>query len=196
MALPEPLPLGFVTLRPRLGDAGLAELVLQAADHPFTDDGVTKMTDYIDDFLKYDLVKKGFSIVYDLRSLRVPSLSLVKQLADWGRDPERQQTFQRMNKICKVVVSEGWRFGVAKRILSAFFAMCPPVCDTFLLTAAWAATCTPGTEAGSHQSHESARLGHVFPGNSQWPMGLFSTRALALRPMGRWRGLQVAWLSR
>ncbi|CAJ1366618.1 unnamed protein product [Effrenium voratum] len=136
MALPEPLPLGFVTLRPRLGDAGLAELVLQAADHPFTDDGVTKMTDYIDDFLKYDLVKKGFSIVYDLRSLRVPSLSLVKQLADWGRDPERQQTFQRMNKICKVVVSEGWRFGVAKRILSAFFAMCPPVCDTFLLTAA------------------------------------------------------------
>lgn len=26
--------------------------------------------------------------------------------ADWGRDPQRQQTFQRLNKSCKVVVSE------------------------------------------------------------------------------------------
>jgi hypothetical protein len=26
--------------------------------------------------------------------------------ADWGRDPQRQQTFQRLNRICKVVVSE------------------------------------------------------------------------------------------
>ncbi|CAK9064064.1 unnamed protein product [Durusdinium trenchii] len=42
----------------------------------------------------------------DLRLLRVPSLTLVKQLADWGRDPVRQQTFQRLNRTCKVVVSE------------------------------------------------------------------------------------------
>eukprot|EP00434_Breviolum_minutum_P031444 symbB.v1.2.027810.t1/scaffold2884.1/size68011/2 len=107
----------------------------QAADSPFTEDGVQRMTDYVDVFLEYNLVKKGFSIVYDLRLLRVPSLALVKQLADWGRDPQRQQTFQRLNKSCKVVVSEGWRMGVARRILAAFFAMCPPVCDTYLLTA-------------------------------------------------------------
>eukprot|EP00435_Cladocopium_sp_Y103_P016175 s1557_g4.t1 len=128
-SLPDTLDLGFVALKPRVGENGLAELVLQAADNPFTQDGVERMTDYIDVFLEYNLVKKGFSIVYDLRLLRVPSLMLVKQLADWGRDPKRQQTFQRLNRICKVVVTEGWRMGVAKRILGAFFAMCPPVCS-------------------------------------------------------------------
>ena len=30
--------------------------------------------------------------------------------ADWGRDPKRQQTFQRLNRICKVVVSEVGEF--------------------------------------------------------------------------------------
>ncbi|CAK9111439.1 unnamed protein product [Durusdinium trenchii] len=133
-SLPDALELGFVALKPRVSD-GMAELVLQAADNPFTEEGVTQMTDYIDVFLEYKMVKKGFSIVYDLRLLRVPSLTLVKQLADWGRDPVRQQTFQRLNRTCKVVVSEGWRMGVAKRILRAFFTMCPPVCDTYLLTA-------------------------------------------------------------
>eukprot|EP00913_Durusdinium_trenchii_P010116 g9488.t1 len=164
-SLPDALELGFVALKPRVSD-GMAELVLQAADNPFTEEGVTQMTDrwdrsdrgtlqrfplmvtqlllyhlllpngvnsqqdYIDVFLEYKMVKKGFSIVYDLRLLRVPSLTLVKQLADWGRDPVRQQTFQRLNRTCKVVVSEGWRMGVAKRILRAFFTMCPPVCDT------------------------------------------------------------------
>ncbi|CAK9056528.1 Uncharacterized protein SCF082_LOCUS30455 [Durusdinium trenchii] len=44
-SLPDALELGFVALKPRVSD-GIAELVLQAADNPFTEEGVTQMTDY------------------------------------------------------------------------------------------------------------------------------------------------------
>ncbi|CAE7423192.1 unnamed protein product [Symbiodinium natans] len=137
MALPEPLDLGFVVLTPQQREGGdLAELVLKAKDAELTDQGVTQMTDYIDRFLGYEGVQNGFSIVYDMRFLRVPSMKIVMRLAEWGRDPARTETFQRMNKACKVVVTEGLRTRLAKGILTTFFFVCPPVCDTYLLTAA------------------------------------------------------------
>ncbi|OLP98182.1 hypothetical protein AK812_SmicGene19406 [Symbiodinium microadriaticum] len=138
MALPEPLDLGFVVLIPQQREnSDLAELVLKAKDAELTDQGVTQMTDYIDRFLEFEGVKNGFSMVYDMRFLRVPSMKIVMRLAEWGRDPARTETFQRMNKACKVVVSEGLKARLAKGILTTFFFVCPPVCLGLRFLKAW-----------------------------------------------------------
>mmetsp|Transcript_51574 Transcript_51574/g.95070 ORF Transcript_51574/g.95070 Transcript_51574/m.95070 type:complete len:516 (-) Transcript_51574:98-1645(-) len=109
-------------------------LRITGSDSEFNEEGVVNMLQFMDDFTNSSNAETGFSMTYDLRHLRAPSMSMIKRVAEWGNDPCRQKTWQRLNKCCKVVISPGLRFTALKGILNSFFYVCPPVTRTFLLT--------------------------------------------------------------
>lgn len=125
----------FCLLRQRLNErTGLGELVIIARSSPITEDGLTTMMAFMDGFLETDSAKNGFSITWDMRALRRPSIDVIRRVAEWGKQPKRQEAWARLNKVCKVVVPSGFVFTLAKGILATFFFACPPVCDTYLIT--------------------------------------------------------------
>lgn len=73
-------------------------------------------------------------MIYDLRQLSMPSMKMVMRVAEWGKLPQRQAKWSKLNKSCKIVVNPGMRFSVCKGALKSFFYICPAVCRTFLLT--------------------------------------------------------------
>jgi len=93
------------------------------------------MMEFYDAFLYSPNAVNGFSITYDLRNLRSPSMSMILRVAEWGNEPTRQAMWQELNVECRVCVSSGMRYTISKAALSAFFYVCPPVCRTYLLTA-------------------------------------------------------------
>lgn len=115
-------------------ESGLGYLKILGRNGDITDSGLTEMMAFMDKFVfNSPNAAKGFSMTYDLRSLTTPSMKVVTRVAEWGAEPERQETWQRFNVACKVVVSEGLRYSLAKGVLCTFFYMCPPVCRTYLL---------------------------------------------------------------
>lgn len=109
-------------------------LRITGADSGFNKEGLVDLLQFMDDFTNSSNAETGFSMTYDLRYLRAPSMNMIKRVAEWGNDPCRQKTWQRLNKCCKVVISPGLRFTALKGILNSFFYVCPPVTRTFLLT--------------------------------------------------------------
>merc|ERR1712110_1031194 len=103
-------------------------------DAPLTDEGLAEMMKFMDEFVDSELAAKGFAITYDLRNLHIPSMSMIRQVAEWGGEPTRKEKWESRNLVCKVVMSSGIRFSLCKGLISAFFLLCPPVCRTFLLT--------------------------------------------------------------
>lgn len=131
--LPESLDCGFAVISRCLDSSGLGELRICSRNVSLVEEGLTQLMDYMDQYLEQPDAQKGFCITYDLRALRAPSMSMVMRIAEWGKHPYRQQTWQKLNRMCKVVVPSGMWFTMAKKGLSTFFYMCPPVCDTYLL---------------------------------------------------------------
>lgn len=115
-------------------DTRLGYFQIIATDGELTDDGVTAMLSFMDAFVSSSNAAGGFCITYDLRALRMPSLSMLKRVADWGAEPERELVWKKLNQACKIVVSPGIRYTLAKGVLTTFFAMCPPIVRTFLMT--------------------------------------------------------------
>jgi len=111
-----------------------AYLMILGQDCPLTDDGLGEMMAFMDVFVHSSLAAKGFTMTYDLRNLRTPSMNMVTRVAGWGSEPQRQEIWERLNTACKVVVNAGLRFKLCQGLLSTFFYVCPPVCRTYLLT--------------------------------------------------------------
>lgn len=133
--LPETIDVKFCQLRQGINKRnGLGELVITSRNLPITDEGITTMMDFMDGFLAHENAQGGFSITYDMRALRTPSMTVVTRVAQWGAHPQRQQAWATLNQVCKVVVPGGMVFKLAKGLLSTFFYACPPVCDTYLIT--------------------------------------------------------------
>jgi len=109
-------------------------LKIMGLDAPTSDEGLTQLMEFMDDFVNSANAQQGYSITYDLRSLSIPSMTMVMRVAEWGNEPGRQAKWNRLNTSCKVVVASGFRFSICKGVLKSFFYVCPPVCQTFLLT--------------------------------------------------------------
>lgn len=133
--LPPSIDVGFAEVRQGCNSlSGMGFLLVIGRDSEVTDRPLSEMMGFMDDFVDSSHAANGFCITYDFRNLRMPSMSMVTRVAEWGGEPERQQKWERLNLACKVVVSSGFKFQICKGILSTFFFVCPPVCRTFLLT--------------------------------------------------------------
>lgn len=125
----------------RYSNSGFAELhqgpgyfKILGRDQDITDEGIKSMLGVMDRFTASANARPGFSITYDLRGLRNPSMQMVLAVAEWGTDPQRKETWETLNQACKVVVNPGFRFSACKGVLTTFFFVCPPIVRTFLLT--------------------------------------------------------------
>lgn len=114
--------------------AGMGFLKIKGQDAQITDVGLVDMLNFLDMFIDSENGKDGFSITYDMRELRTPSLAMFTCLAEWGTQPERQGKWESRNLVSKVVVDPGMRFALAKTALTTFFYICPPVCRTMLIS--------------------------------------------------------------
>lgn len=133
--LPDWITVGFADVGQGFDEAkGIGFLKIIGRDGELSDEGLFQMMDFMDAFVFSERAAKGFSITYDMRALRTPSMALVTRVAEWGGEPTRQKMWERLNVACKVVVNAGVRYTLCKGVLCTFFYICPPVCRTFLLT--------------------------------------------------------------
>eukprot|EP00747_Dinoflagellata_sp_TGD_P183504 gnl/TRDRNA2_/TRDRNA2_38422_c0_seq1.p1 gnl/TRDRNA2_/TRDRNA2_38422_c0~~gnl/TRDRNA2_/TRDRNA2_38422_c0_seq1.p1 ORF type:complete len:680 (+),score=121.65 gnl/TRDRNA2_/TRDRNA2_38422_c0_seq1:171-2042(+) len=103
-------------------------------DGQLSEESTMQMLDFVDAFTSTDYAATGFSVTFDLRGLRTPSMSMVTRLAEWGSEPERKAFWEKHNVSSKIVINPGVRFHLCKGVLSTFFFVCPPVCRTYLLS--------------------------------------------------------------
>lgn len=130
---PNVLNVGFCEIHQGFdGEEGYLKIF--GSEGELTDEGLAEMMDFMDAFTHSGSADQGFSIMYDLRSLRSPSMQMVTKVAEWGSEPGRQQLWERLNHSCKIVISAGLKYSLAKGILTTFFLICPPVCNTYLLS--------------------------------------------------------------
>eukprot|EP00930_Biecheleria_cincta_P048080 TRINITY_DN33445_c0_g1_i1.p1 TRINITY_DN33445_c0_g1~~TRINITY_DN33445_c0_g1_i1.p1 ORF type:complete len:414 (-),score=81.91 TRINITY_DN33445_c0_g1_i1:38-1279(-) len=130
---PKVLDVGFAEIHQGFdGEEGFLKIFGSEGD--LTDEGLEEMMDFMDAFSHSSSAEQGFSIMYDLRSLRSPSMQMVTKVAEWGSEPSRQKLWERLNHSCKIVISAGLKYTLAKGILTTFFLICPPVCRTYLLS--------------------------------------------------------------
>lgn len=113
-------------------EMGVIRVLGRDGEHQETN--LERMMEFLDRFVDSEDAASGFSITYDFRMMRMPSMSMVTRIAEWGGEPHRQAKWERLNLACKVVVTSGSRYALCKGILAAFFLVCPPVCPTYLLT--------------------------------------------------------------
>eukprot|EP00440_Ansanella_granifera_P059598 gb/GFBE01064594.1/.p1 GENE.gb/GFBE01064594.1/~~gb/GFBE01064594.1/.p1 ORF type:complete len:402 (+),score=60.72 gb/GFBE01064594.1/:1-1206(+) len=131
--LPDVICVGFAEVHQGF-DGKEAYLKIFGVDGDVSEDGLAQMMDFMDAFTLSEKAQTGFSIMYDLRSLRAASMNLVTRIAEWGAEPSRQKRWETLNHSCKVVISAGLKYTLAKGILTTFFLICPPVCRTYLMT--------------------------------------------------------------
>lgn len=132
---PSSIHVGFAEIQGGLGASGLGDVRILACDDAIPqEDSIDRMLHFVDVFTKSPACEAGFSMTYDLRQLRIPSMSIVTRLAEWGGEPERRELWETKNKVCKIVMGPGIKFSIAKGILASFFLVLPPVCTTYLLT--------------------------------------------------------------
>ena len=54
-------------------------------------EGLNEMMDFMDAFTLSEKAQQGFSITYDVRHMRSPSMQMVTAVAEWGAAPVRQK---------------------------------------------------------------------------------------------------------
>lgn len=129
------LDVGFGDIEQGYDEASsLGFLRLNSRDGEVTRERVEELLKFIDRFTRSQNAVNGWKITYDLRCLRIPSMSLVQRLAEWGAEDVRKERFEKLHKETKIVLSSGIKFAISKSILCAFFTMSPPVSKTFLVT--------------------------------------------------------------
>jgi len=131
--LPSSIHEGFARLSRQTLETGMPELRVECLNAPYTDAGLAVVLTYMDHFSKHQQASCGFAITYDMRSIKRPTVKLIQQVARWGNTEERQERWTRLNKVCRIVIQAGWKFSMVKRCLQAFFIICPPVTDTYLI---------------------------------------------------------------
>jgi hypothetical protein len=96
------------------------------------EDTAKQITEFLTDLL--DPSQWPFEIVYDLRAMPVPKLHMIIHLAKWGSEGKRQDYFIRRCVGCRIILSPGMMFTITKASCLAFFKVCPPTCNTYLMT--------------------------------------------------------------
>jgi hypothetical protein len=91
-----------------------------------------ELTDFLSDLL--DPSQWPFEFVYDLRAMPVPKLHMVIHLAKWGSEATRRDYFIKRCVGCRIVLSPGMMFNITKASCMAFFKVCPPTCNTYLMS--------------------------------------------------------------
>ncbi|CAE6933184.1 unnamed protein product [Symbiodinium microadriaticum] len=130
--IPAKLDVGFAIVSQGF-DGKEGYLRIQGCEGDLDMDGLHEMMDFMDAFTLSPSAERGFSIMYDMRTLRAPSMQMVTTVAEWGAHPVRQKRWEQLNTSCKVIITAGLRFTLAKGILSTFFLLCPPVTRTYLM---------------------------------------------------------------
>jgi len=96
------------------------------------EDTAQQLTEFLSELL--DPSEWPFEFVYDLRALPVPKLHMVIHLAKWGSNADRQKYFIKRCVGCRIILSPGMMFNITKASCLAFFKVCPPTCNTYLMT--------------------------------------------------------------
>lgn len=96
------------------------------------EDSARELTDFLSELL--DPSQWPFEFMYDLRALPVPKLHMVVHLAKWGADAKRQEYFIKRCVGCRIILSPGMMFNIIKASCGAFFKVCPPTCNTYIMT--------------------------------------------------------------
>ncbi|CAK9117541.1 unnamed protein product [Durusdinium trenchii] len=131
-SLPSEINVGFALVSQGF-DGVEGYLKIKGLDGDLSMEGLNEMMDFMDAFTLSDKAQQGFSIMYDVRSMRSPSMQMVTTVAEWGAAPVRQKRWERLNHSCKIIITAGLRFTLAKGVLTTFFLMCPPVTRTYLM---------------------------------------------------------------
>jgi len=131
-SLPEKINVGFALVSQGY-DGKEGYLKIQGLEGDLSMDGLNEMMDFMDAFTLSSNAQEGFSITYDVRMMRSPSMQMVTTVAEWGAAPVRQKRWERLNHSCKIIITAGLRFTLAKGVLTTFFLMCPPVTRTYLM---------------------------------------------------------------
>lgn len=98
----------------------------------FPTDVGPQLTDFLSDLL--DPSQWPFEFIYDLRAMPVPRLHMIIHLARWGSDSKRRDYFIKRCVGCRIILSPGMMFNITQASCVAFFKVCPPTCNTYLLT--------------------------------------------------------------
>jgi len=114
-------------------ETGLGELLIEVGNTSVTQESLQPIMDFMDEFTASPNAANGFCIIYDLREMRIPSMTMVMRVAEWGGEPARKETWERKNQVCKIVLNPGLKFSILVGILTSFFYACPPVCRTFVM---------------------------------------------------------------
>lgn len=110
------------------------EITVATNDGPVDQESLSKLLDFLWDILSSERAASGLRLTYDLRRIRVPKMTVVVAIAQWGSEPSRQSMFQERVVACSICVSAGFKFTVAKAAMKAFFRVCPPTCKTLVVT--------------------------------------------------------------
>merc|ERR1712007_267607 len=73
-------------------------------DKPLNLPDLHNLMDFMDAFVDSEIGGQTFSVMYDLRELGWPSKTMISHVADWGRHPDREEKWNRLNTQCKVVM--------------------------------------------------------------------------------------------
>lgn len=96
------------------------------------DDFARDLINFLTDLL--DPSEWPFEFVYDLRELPIPKLHMIVTLAKWGSEAKRRDYFIKRCVGCRIILSPGMMFNFTKASCVAFFKVCPPTCNTYLMT--------------------------------------------------------------
>lgn len=126
---------GFLTVEVgQETDTGMGYVRILASSGPLGLEQLNQVLDFVDAFTMTADCVQGWAMTYDLRALRVPTMTMIKKIAEWGNVPDRKARWEAGNKAAKVVIPPGYKLSVSKGLLAAFFVLCPPVCKVLLLT--------------------------------------------------------------
>lgn len=89
-SLPEKINVGFALVSQGY-DGKEGYLKIQGLEGDLSMDGLNEMMDFMDAFTLSSNAQEGFSITYDVRMMRSPSMQMVTTVAEWGAAPVRQK---------------------------------------------------------------------------------------------------------
>lgn len=125
---------GFLQIKHFLRKDGLEEVVITALDVEQSMEDLEKVINYFERLCFSSVADKGVSTTYDLRGVRMPSISAVMYLASWAAHPDRVERMQKIQRACKVVLSPGLAYTIGKGLLTVFYSTCAPVVRTYVVS--------------------------------------------------------------
>jgi len=133
--LPDTVDFGFAVVNQRFSKGtGLSFVEIIAQDEELGWEKMVEMLQFMDAFVDSENGKHHFSLFLDLRRLRLPPVSMVLYIAEWGHCTERIQKWYSCNCGCKILIQSGLRYWLVRWMLMPIFATVPPPCKVQICT--------------------------------------------------------------